>query len=206
MTPEELNRELGNIDIYLLDQVLKGRYQRAHRILDVGCGEGRNLVYFIRNGYQVQGIDQDASAILMLQYVARSLRPDAEKGDFLVGKAEALPYADQSFDALISIAVLHFAHDKVHFWAMIAELHRVLKPGGTLFIRMNTAVGIEAQVEPLQNDLHALQDGSIRFLLTRMLLDELLQRFQMRLLEPFKAVVVADMRAMCTLMLEKSVE
>lgn len=48
-----LNKLLGNIDIYLLDQILKGRFTKEMRILDAGCGEGRNLIYFLHEGFQV---------------------------------------------------------------------------------------------------------------------------------------------------------
>ncbi|WP_332912670.1 hypothetical protein [Algoriphagus boritolerans] len=47
MEVTELNQLLGNVDIYLLDQILKGRFSKEMKILDAGCGEGRNAVYFI---------------------------------------------------------------------------------------------------------------------------------------------------------------
>jgi hypothetical protein len=49
---KELNQLLGNIDIYLLDQILKARFEKHCKILDAGCGEGRNLIFFVRNEYQ----------------------------------------------------------------------------------------------------------------------------------------------------------
>ena len=50
---KELNHLLGNIDIYLLDQILKDRFKKSFKILDAGCGEGRNLIYFVRNGFKL---------------------------------------------------------------------------------------------------------------------------------------------------------
>lgn len=203
MTPQELNKELGNIDIYLLDQILKGRYGKEGKILDIGCGEGRNLVYFIRNGHDVYGIDQNSSAVSMLQYVARSLDPATDKARFVEADAEALPFPDAHFDALISSAVLHFAKDEKHFWQMLSEMHRVLRPGGSIFIRMTSDIGLEDKIQLVKKEKFALPDGSIRFLLTRSLLQKVLKEFQWQLLEPLKTVNVQDERCMSTLILEK---
>ena len=56
---DALRRELGEIDIYLFDQLLKGRFDGRRRMLDAGCGHGRNLVYFFRGGFEksLGGID-----------------------------------------------------------------------------------------------------------------------------------------------------
>ena len=46
-----IREEFGDIDIYLFDQLLKGRLDASMSLLDAGCGGGRNLYYFLRNGY-----------------------------------------------------------------------------------------------------------------------------------------------------------
>jgi len=58
-----LQEQFGHIDIYLFDQLLKGRISPGMRILDAGCGSGRNLVYFLRQGYEVYAADADPLAV-----------------------------------------------------------------------------------------------------------------------------------------------
>jgi 2-polyprenyl-3-methyl-5-hydroxy-6-metoxy-1,4-benzoquinol methylase len=61
-------RELfGDIDIYLFDQILKNQFSALMKILDAGCGEGHNLVYFLRNGFEVYGIDQNRQPVENVQ-------------------------------------------------------------------------------------------------------------------------------------------
>ena len=56
----KLQEQFGQIDIYLFDQLLKGRISPGMRILDAGCGSGRNIFYFLREGYEVYAADADA--------------------------------------------------------------------------------------------------------------------------------------------------
>ena len=59
----KLKEIVGNTDIYLLDQILKSRYQQEDKILDVGSGKGRNIHWFYHNNYNIYGIDKDIKAI-----------------------------------------------------------------------------------------------------------------------------------------------
>ena len=149
MKVPQLNKLLGNIDIYLLDQVLKNRFDKAMRILDAGCGEGRNLVYFLNNGFEVYGVDQNPDAIRMLQFVSGSINPTYPRSRFITADLMAMPFEDAYFDWVISCAVLHFARDQSHFEALFAEHDRVLKPGGSLFLRMTSQRGLENEVVPM---------------------------------------------------------
>jgi len=199
---KELNHLLGNIDIYLLDQILKARFDHDFKILDAGCGEGRNLIYFLRNDYQVWGIDKNNDAIQMLKYLAKSINKQYPLDRFMSGDVEKMPYADFEFDALISSAVLHFAENTNHFISMMEELVRVLKPGGILFARMTTDVGMEDTIKPIGNGKYILPDESIRFLLTKQLLKDMIDRFGFEFIEPFKTVIVDNKRCMSTLVLK----
>lgn len=58
-----LQEWFGGIDIYLFDQVLKGRLVPGMRLLDAGCGGGRNLNYFFRSSFDVCAIDEPAESI-----------------------------------------------------------------------------------------------------------------------------------------------
>ena len=203
MSYQELNHELGNIDIYLLDSLLKGRFTPGMRILDAGCGEGRNLHWFIKNNYDAWACDSNASAIRMLQYVARSLNPQFDRNRFVVAPLENLPYPDQMFDAIICSAVLHFAENEEHFKSMWSQLFRALKPEGILFVRMASHFGMGDACQETTDGKHLLPDGSLRFLLNQELLDSLLAEFPCQLVEPLKTVLVHNARSMTTLVLKK---
>ncbi|MCK5700822.1 MAG: class I SAM-dependent methyltransferase [Cyclobacteriaceae bacterium] len=200
---KELNHLLGNIDIYLLDQILKGRFQKHFKILDAGCGDGRNLIYFVRNGYKVYGIDKDEDSIQMLKHLIKSINKDYPLDRFTVGKVGDMPFANHEFDAIISSAVLHFAEDNDHFINMFSELDRVLKPEGILFVRMATDVGMKDKIKSMGNGKFYLPDGSVRFLLTKEILKKIMDQFGFDFIEPFKSVIVDDERCMSTLMLKK---
>jgi SAM-dependent methyltransferase len=199
----ELNKLLGNVDIYLLDQILKGRFGKEMKILDAGCGEGRNTVYFVRHGYQIFGIDPNETAIQYCRFQARSLNPDFDLHRFQVGKLEAVPFHAGAFDSVICSAVLHFARDRDNFLQMISEIHRVLKPRGILWFRMCTGFGgVLEQSVSLGEGRYRLPDGSERFVLTTSDVDSL-QNMGFRFLESPKTVLVLGQREMGVLLMEK---
>jgi tellurite methyltransferase len=199
MMGSDVKEILGDSDIYLVDQIMKGRYKAGDVLLDAGCGGGRNLHWFIRNGIRIYGIDQDPKAIQWLQQSYPGLAPET----FRVNAVEKLSFDHLYFDGIISSAVLHFAKDSSHFFTMMDELNRVLKPGGNFFIRMAADIGIEELVEPMGGGIFYLPDGSHRFLLTRDLLQELMGQYEFSWLEDLKTVNVNDKRCMTTLVLQK---
>lgn len=200
---KELNHLLGNIDIYLLDQILKARFEKHFKILDAGCGEGRNLIYFIQNDYQVYGIDKDEGSIQMLKRFIKSINKEYPLDRFVAGKVEEMPYEQHEFDAMISSAVLHFAENQDHFINMFTEMDRVLKPKGILFVRMATDVGMKDKIKSMGNGKFFLPDGSVRFLLTKKTLGEIMDQFGFDFAEPFKSVIVDEKRSMSTIVLRK---
>ncbi|WP_075348872.1 class I SAM-dependent methyltransferase [Algoriphagus marinus] len=205
MQPSELNRLLGNIDIYLLDQILKARFSTEMKILDAGCGEGRNAVYFLNAGFQIFGFDQEELAVQYLRFVAKSLQPNYDAHRFQVGRMEEMPFHAGAFDAVICSAVLHFARDEENFWQMMNEMCRVLKPGGILWFRMTTAFGgiLEKSTE-LGDGKYLLPDGSERFVLQQKHLDKILD-MGFQFLEVPKTVLVLGQREMGVFVLEKKV-
>ncbi|NOU93830.1 methyltransferase domain-containing protein [Paenibacillus sp. LMG 31456] len=200
MDPREL---FGNIDIYLFDQLLKGRISPGQRILDAGCGTGRNLVYFLRSGYRAYAVDHSEDAILEVRKLAARLASEWTDEQARVESVEKMSFANDSFDVVISNAVLHFAESEANFQQMVQELWRVLRPGGLLFARLASSIGIEDKVEPLGNQRFKLPDGSERFLVDEERLMKMTDKLQGILLEPLKTVNVSNQRCMTTWCLKK---
>jgi tellurite methyltransferase len=194
----------GNIDIYLFDQLLKGRFDGCKNVLDVGCGSGRNLIYFLQNGYQVCAIDPNDEAIAQVRELAKALAPALPAINFKVAPAEDMPFDDESFHLAICSAVLHFAYDSNHFDAMLRSIWRVLKPGGYLFARLASDTGIESLVTPLANSRYLLPDGSERFLVNEQILLEYTQILGGELFEPIKTTNVQNLRCMTTWCVRKN--
>ncbi|SFN22194.1 Methyltransferase domain-containing protein [Chitinophaga sp. YR627] len=193
----------GNIDIYLFDQLLKGTYDKCKKILDAGCGGGRNLVYFLKNSYEVYGIDPNPSAVSAVRELSATLSQANAAENFVVATAENLPFDDHSFDLVISSAVLHFAQSPDHFHDMLHSMWRVLRPGGYLFARLASDIGIETLVQDLGNGRYLLPDGSERFLVNQQLLLQYTERLNGRLHEPIKTTNVQNLRCMTTWCLQK---
>ena len=199
----ELQQLYGNIDIYLFDQLLKGTYDNCEKVLDAGCGGGRNLVYFLRNSYEVYGIDPNPNAVSAVKQLSQTLTNSNSKEIFVVASAENLPFNDNYFDLVISSAVLHFANNADHFDNMIQSMWRVLKPGGYLFARLASDIGIETLVQKLGNGRYLLPDGSERFLVNQQLLLQYTESLNARLHEPIKTTNVQNLRCMTTWCLQK---
>ena len=191
---------LGQTDIYLVDQIMKSRYKTGDIILDAGCGSGRNLHWFLQHHFSIYGIDTNEEAISHL----KNTQPHVPADQFLVSPVEEMIFADNFFDHIISSAVLHFANSTHQFNKMMAGMVRVLKPGGTLFIRMTSDIGIEDKVRLIQDGVYLIPDGSKRFLLTRSLLTDRMQQNKLSFIEPLKTVNVDDIRCMSTLVLQKN--
>jgi tellurite methyltransferase len=204
LPPEELRQMFGMIDIYLFDQLLKGRLTPGMRVLDAGSGSGRNLPYFLRHGYDVCAVDATPGAIEQVRALAAELAPALPATNFRVDALESLSFPDHDFDAVLASAVLHFARDERHFRAMVDELWRVLRPGGLFFARLASSMGIEDRVQPLGGGRFHLPDGSDRFLVTESLLEELAAGLGAQPADPLKTVNVANQRCMTTWCLRKS--
>ncbi len=193
----------GNIDIYLFDQLLKGRFNDCHKVIDIGCGGGRNLHYFLQNGFEVYGIDPDARAIEHVKQLSALLAPNNPELNFVVAAAEQLPYVDDSFDLAICSAILHFARDHAHFDTMLRSVWRVLKPGGYLFARLASDIGIEDLVTLIGDGVYLLPDGSTRYLVNQEMLLRYTAELGAELFEPIKTTNVQNLRCMTTWCLKK---
>lgn len=199
-----LSDRFGNIDIYLFDQLLRGRIAAGMRVLDAGCGDGRNLVYLLSNGFDVAACDRDYAAVELVRAMASRLAPHLPGGNFRVEAVEAMSFPDACADVVISSAVLHFADDEAQFDAMVDSMWRVLNPRGMLFCRLASSIGIEDRVQRTAGRRHRLPDGSERFLVDERLLLDLTARLGGTLLDPIKTTVVQDQRAMTTWVARKN--
>jgi SAM-dependent methyltransferase len=194
----DLVSQFGQIDIYLFDQLLRGRIAPGQVILDAGCGQGRNLVFFLRHGFEVYALDPDLAAIRAVETLARQVAPTLPAANFRAERLEANSFPDAIADVVISSAVLHFARDGAHFRAMLDGTWRLLRPGGLFFCRLASTIGMEDRVVALGEGRFALPDGSERFLVDERTLLDLTQRLGGELLDPLKTTVVQDRRAMTT--------
>ena len=199
----QLRREFGDIDIYLFDQLHRGRFDDRRRVLDAGCGIGRNLPFFLRHGFHVRAVDEDAAAVRAVRQLAAALNPETSPDDIRQASIESLPWDDASADAVISSAVLHFARDEGAFAAMVREMWRVLAPGGLLFARLATSIGLEGRVAAATGRVR-LPDGSERFIVDERTLLAWTETLGARLADPLKTTNVANLRCMTTWVMEKA--
>lgn len=198
MPQNNLQQLYGNIDIYLFDQLLKGRFDNCQRVLDAGCGGGRNIIYFLRNGFEVYGIDQNPGSIEIVRSLANRLSPANAPENFVVSAVEDLPFANDFFDLVISSAVFHFAYNHSHFDKMVRSAWRVLKPGGYLFARLASSIGIDHLVKYLGDGRYLLPDGTERYLVDEARLLNYTAELNGKLYEPIKTTNVQNLRCMTT--------
>ena len=195
MNESTLSQIIGKTDIYIIDQIMKERYQPLDTILDAGCGEGRNLTWFYVNGFDISGVDTDAERLDNAK-----LRYPKMASNFQLGNLEALPFGENKFHHVICSAVLHFAQSEKHFHTMFSELVRVLKIDGTLFIRVASDIGLDGRM-PYLKESQTNREGT--FFITREIIQELSEKHSLALIEPIKTTNVQDVRAMTTLVYRK---
>jgi SAM-dependent methyltransferase len=198
MTVQE---QFGQIDIYVFDQILRGNIAAGMRVVDAGCGGGRNLVYLLREGVEVFGCDQNAQAVQYVREMAAALAPGLPGENFQVAPVERMPFADASADVVICSSVLHFARDDAHFGAMVAELWRVLRVGGMLFCRLGSTIGME--FERVRGNVFRVGDGQAWFLVNEAMLMGLTAEMGGELVDPLKTTVVQNHRCMTTWVMRK---
>jgi SAM-dependent methyltransferase len=193
--------QFGQIDIYVFDQILRGNLQAEMRVLDAGCGFGRNLVYLLREGAEIFAVDASGEAVEHVRALAGMLAPALPTENFKVSGLEAMPFEDEFFDAVICNSVLHFARNQAQFLAMVRELWRVLKPAGLLFCRLGSRIGME--FDEVRDGIFEIGDGSEWFLVDEEQLMDLTEELGGVMADPLKTTVVQDYRCMTTWVLRK---
>ena len=199
---DSLREQFGDIDVYLFDQLLRGRIVSGMKVLDAGCGSGRNLIYLLRARFDVWGVDESEEAIATVQRLAGDIAPDLSPERFRVERVESMSHDTASMDVVISSAVLHFARDAGHWLAMVHEMWRVLAPGGLLFARLATMVG-QPDVKSLGGDRYVMPDGTTRLLVDHERLLNVTQELGGFLVDPLKSTVVHEQRSMGTWVVRK---
>lgn len=168
MDINEINNQLGDADLFLIDWMLKGNIQADSRILDAGCGSGRNLLYFMQNNFDVIGVDSNESEIRALNFISENLNHEPVGQ---VARIQELPFENHSFEFIICSRVLHFSETTEDFSRQLQELKRVLSPRGTIYLSMASTLGIK-DFETHGSKV-SYRDGSIRFTLNKELLLEI---------------------------------
>ena len=203
-----LQEQFGQIDVYLFDQILRGNISPGMRVLDAGCGGGRNIQYLLREGYDVLGVDVDAEAVAAVRKIASELAPGLPPENFQVAAVEAMPFADESADVVTCNAVLHFARDEAQLTAMVRGLWRVLRPGGMLFCRLASTIGAVPGMafEPVEGRRFRMSHGPEWLLVDEALLMELTRTLDGELVDPLKTTVVQGQRCMTTWVVKKKAQ
>lgn len=200
----DLQDQFGGIDIYLFDQLLRGRLVPGMRVFDAGCGSGRNLVYLLRSGYEVFGSDADPQSVRTVQQLAARLAPRLPPDNFRVETLEQISFPEGFADVVLSSAVLHFARDDAQFDAMLRSTWKVLRPGGLLFCRLASSIGMEQQVRAIAGRRYRLPDGTERYLVDEAFLLNLTRELGGQLMDPLKTTVVQGQRCMTTWVVRKN--
>jgi SAM-dependent methyltransferase len=196
-----IQEQFGQIDIYVFDQILRGNIAPGMRVLDAGCGYGRNLVHLLREGCEVFALDADAEGVEHVRQLSASLQTGLPAENFQVGAIERMPFTDGFADVVLCNSVLHFAQDARQFRAMLADLWRVLKPGGMLFCRLGSRIGMD--FERVRGNVYRIGDGSQWFLVDQEMLLDLTKEMNAVLVDPLKTTIVQDYRCMTTWVLRK---
>lgn len=189
MTFFDMNIEsLRQVDIYLIDQLLRGQIKSGDRVLDAGCGVGRNISALLSFGCNVYGFDECPRAVMECQS-----RFDSEIRDhFKVGLLERPPFQGDLFDVVICNAVLHFAHDRDHFMEMTQACWDHLEPGGLFFSRLSTKIAWPDEAPPC-----------FAYLASECDLLDCEKRWGATRVDPLKTTLVERKRTMTTWVLRK---
>jgi SAM-dependent methyltransferase len=133
------------------------------RVLDMGCGAGRHAFEMFRRGGDVIAFDQDGDELAGVLEIFGAMREQGEvpvgaDADIKQGDALAMPFADGEFDRIVASEVLeHIPDDET----AIAELVRVLRPGGTIAVTVPRWLP-EKICWALSDQYHEVEGGHVR--------------------------------------------
>jgi tellurite methyltransferase len=204
MDIKQINRDLGNADLFLIDLILKGYFTGGSTVLDAGCGEGRNLPFFLKNNYNVYGVDKSYSALMMLKIAGQSMSGNFNPGNFINGDLKNSHFSDEFFDYILCFSVLHFAENSFEFNEICKNLTRVLKKNGQLIIGMNSVFGMEKELKHMGDGKYLLPGGETRFLLKQELINFIIGEYEFVMISPLKTHLVHQNESNSYLILKKT--
>jgi ubiquinone/menaquinone biosynthesis C-methylase UbiE len=113
--------------------VAAGAFRPAARLIDIGCGAGRNAVPLARAGWRVVGTDLSSA---MLATAASRVEAEAlsNRMDLVLAAMESLPFAANTFDFVVAHGIWNLARSERQFRSAVREAARVARPGALLFL------------------------------------------------------------------------
>src|SRR5450432_785396 len=96
-----LQEQFGQIDIYVFDQLLRGNIAPKMRVLDAGCGYGRNLVYLLQRGAEIFAVDGNADCVEQVRRLSESLKTGLPDRNFQVGVIEEMHFPNEFADVVM---------------------------------------------------------------------------------------------------------
>ena len=198
---EDLNNYLGDMDLYLLDLVLKDRIEPG-RLLDAGFGSGRNLIHFLqREEFEVYGAETDSSSVTLIRHMMPGFS-NQNPNNFQHASLTKLPFENHFFQTVICARVFHFLdhQEKQLAWEAI---HDVLLPNGLLYLSTNSMVNFEERTTPGQVGQHVFPDETQGYFLTRVQLDEMINDARYEQIEPVRNIQYDDQHAETILVFRK---
>lgn len=196
MTPHEINNYFGDMDIFLMDLILKGKIPEKGKVLDAGCGEGRNGIYFINNQYSYTGVDTDRSKVSLIEFLS-----GGTESSFFVEDIKTFAERKETFDFIVCSRVLHFAESEDHFYEMWNDLISMLNPRAIIYISMDSVIDTDIG-EAKDNGRFLFPDGEVRFAITKEIYKDIKKGFEE--IESLKTLVAHEKRAQSFIALKKA--
>ncbi|MFQ6000931.1 MAG: class I SAM-dependent methyltransferase [Anaerolineae bacterium] len=174
-----------------LAQEMRARGMR--RVLDVGCGGGRHLLYLAKQGFEVYGADRSAAGLTISR---ERLEKEGLKATLRRCDMTEVPFPDEFFDAVLSVYVLH--HNRLeNVEKAVGEIRRALKKGGLFFANLSGKgdhkEGKGKKIEPGTYICDSgIEAGMPHHFFTRPEVETLLERFEIMALKERRAEYVSQ--------------
>lgn len=186
---EKLLGEIGQLHPHLLEQLRGGLLQPQMKILEIGCGYGNNIRFFIKHRYQAFATDQSEESIQLIREYLPGWNPVLNPENFQPADPLALPFDDGFFDYAFSLHFSGFTKTFQTLQSLIGEALRVIKPSGVLFLQLETSIGLEGKILHLTGNRYLLQDGHEKFLLSEQEVNEVLNNLKCSTIRPMITVM-----------------
>ena len=173
---EKLLSELGQLNLQLLEEIREGHIQPQMKILEIGCGYGYNIRFFIKHGYDAYGIDESEEAIQLIREYVPGWNSKLKVNNFRAAVPESLPFDDDYFDYAYALHFSEITGDGKKLSTLLKEAMRVLKSSGVLFLQLETSIGLQGKVLHIVGNKYLMQDGKEKILWSEDELKEILNQ------------------------------